>query len=132
MTDEELQHLLALRTKYLDRIQILEERKAEMGPAMPSSMEIELLQARRDLEAVEARMQTVPISRDLRQVIGRDAAVIVLEYRVKAIEDKLHDGMMALNSAINQVRELLVKALIVFGALFLTIVLALIIVERWR
>jgi len=132
MTDEELEHLLGLREKYLDRIRVLEERKAEMGPALPSSMEIELLQARRDLEAVEARMQTVPISRDLRQVIGRDAQIIVLEFRVKALEDKFHDGMLALNNTINEVRGLLLKGLIIFGVLFLTAVVAMLIVERWR
>ena len=132
MTDEELEHLLGLREKYLDRIRVLEERKAEMGPALPSSMEIELLQARRDLEAVEARMQTVPISRDLRQVIGRDAQIIVLEFRVKALEDKFHDGMLALNNTINEVRGLLLKGLIVFGVLFLMAVVAMLIVERWR
>ena len=131
MTDEELEHLLGLREKYLDRIRVLEERKAEMGPALPSSMEIELLQARRDLEAVEARMQTVPISRDLRQVIGRDAQIIVLEFRVKALEDKFHDGMLALNNTINEVRGLLLKGLIVFGVLFLMAVVAMLIVERW-
>ena len=131
MTNEELEHLVGLREKYLDRIRVLEERKAEMGPALPSSMEIELLQARRDLEAVEARMQTVPISRDLRQVIGRDAQIIVLEFRVKAVEDKLHDGLLALNMAINEVRGLLIKGLIVFGALFLVAVVAMLIVERW-
>ncbi len=131
MTDEELEHLLTLRAKYLDRIRILEERRAEMGPAFPSSMEIELLQARRDLEAVEARMQTVPISRDLRQLIGRDAQIIVLEFRVKAIEDKLHDGMLALNSSIDQVRGLLLRALIAFGALFLAMVAGLLIAGQW-
>ena len=57
---------------------------------------------------------------------------IILEYRVKVVEDKLHDGLLTLNNAIGDVRGLLTKALIVFAALFVVIVLALLIVERWR
>ena len=44
----------------------------------------------------------------------------------------MHDGLLTLNNAIGDVRGLLTKALIVFAALFVVIVLALLIVERWR
>ena len=131
MTDEELQHLLELRSAYVERIHVLEERQARRGE-LPTAEAIDLIQARRDLEGVEARLQTVPLSRDARQAIGRDAHTIILEYRVKVVEDKLHDGLLTLNNAIGDVRRLLTKALIVFAALFVVIVLALLIVERWR
>lgn len=126
-----MQHLLAMRAGYVERIQLLEERQARRGD-LPSGDALELAQARRDLEGVEARLQTVPLSRDARQAIGRDAHTIILEYRVKVVEDKLHDGLLTLNNAIGDVRGLLTKALIVFAALFVVIVLALLIVERWR
>jgi len=120
-----------MRAGYVERIQLLEERQARRGD-LPSGDALELAQARRDLEGVEARLQTVPLSRDVRQAIGRDAHTIILEYRVKVVEDKLHDGLLTLNNAIGDVRGLLTKALIVFAALFVVIVLALLIVERWR
>lgn len=126
-----MQHLLAMRAGYVERIQLLEERQARRGD-LPSGDALELAQARRDLEGVEARLQTVPLSRDVRQAIGHDAHTIILEYRVKVVEDKLHDGLLTLNNAIGDVRGLLTKALIVFAALFVVIVLALLIVERWR
>lgn len=126
-----MQHLLAMRAGYVERIQLLEERQARRGD-LPSGDALELAQARRDLEGVEARLQTVPLSRDARQAIGHDAHTIILEYRVKVVEDKLHDGLLTLNNAIGDVRGLLTKALIVFAALFVVIVLALLIVERWR
>ncbi len=120
-----------MRAGYVERIQLLEERQARRGD-LPSGDALELAQARRDLEGVEARLQTVPLSRDARQAIGHDAHTIILEYRVKVVEDKLHDGLLTLNNAIGDVRGLLTKALIVFAALFVVIVLALLIVERWR
>ena len=78
MTDEELQHLLELRSAYVERIHVLEERQARRGE-LPTTEAIDLIQARRDLEGVEARLQTVPLSRDARQAIGRDAHTIILE-----------------------------------------------------
>ena len=120
-----------MRSGYQERIRLLEERQARRGE-LPSGEALELAQARRDVEAVEARLQTTPISQDVWRAIGLDAHTIILEYRVKVVEDKLHDGLLTLNNAIGDVRGLLTKALIVFAALFVVIVLALLIVERWR
>lgn len=124
-----MQHLLAMRAGYVERIQLLEERQARRGD-LPSGDALELAQARRDLEGVEARLQTVPLSRDVRQAIGRDAHTIILEYRVKVVEDKLNDGLLALNTAINQVRTLLIKSLIIFGALLLAAFVVLLLAEK--
>ena len=131
MTDEELQHLLELRSAYVERIHVLEERQARRGE-LPTTEAIDLIQARRDLEGVEGAAANGSALARRAANDYRDAHTIILEYRVKVVEDKLHDGLLTLNNAIGDVRGLLTKALIVFAALFVVIVLALLIVERWR
>lgn len=136
MTDEELQHLLVMRAGYLERIHLLEARQARRGE-LPSGEALELGQAQRDLEGVEARLQTVPFSREARQAIGPHAQIIILEFRVKALEDKLHDGLLSLERKLTEMqgegqerRQALMQSLIVIIVLLLSGFVALVIAGR--
>ena len=136
MTDEELQHLLTLRAAYIARIQLLEERQARRGE-LPSGEALELNQAQRDLEGIEARLQTVPVSREARQAIGPHAQIIILEFRVKALEDKLHDGLLSLERKLTEMqgegqerRRVLMQSLIVIVVLLLSGFVALVVAGK--
>lgn len=136
MTDEELQHLLTMRAGYLERIRLLEARQARRGE-LPSGEALELGQAQRDLEGVEARLQTVPVSREARQAIGPHAQIIILEFRVKALEDKLHDGLLSLERKLTEMqgegqerRQALMQSLIVIIVLLLSGFVALVVAGR--
>lgn len=92
MTDEDLRHLWDLRTSYLERIRLLEARQARRGE-LSSGDALELAQARRDKEAVEASLQLVPPSQEVNDAIGYDGRLAVVEYQIKALSQMFDEGM---------------------------------------
>lgn len=84
MATDDIQHLWRMRDTYRQTIQILEERQARFGGDLPTYMEIELNQARRDKEATEAKLQLLQPSDDL----GSDARLALVEYKLNMLRDE--------------------------------------------
>lgn len=101
---EDLEHLWKLRDGYRRRIALLTEIKAERGE-LSTGQTIELQQAQRDLEIVEAQIQNGPPSPRLAANSGPDVRIAVVEFQVKAFGQKLDDALASLNGQLAQIRD---------------------------
>lgn len=104
MDDAEIQHLLELREGYQARIRILQQRRARRGE-LSSGDALELQQAERDLELVSAQLQSTPPSPHLAELIP-EARFAVMEVQMKAMNDRLNDGLTFINMRFEEFIEL--------------------------
>ena len=105
MDDQELRHILEMRAAIIDRMRVLEQKQARYG-TLPTPDAVELQQARQDAEILDAKLQTSQTSADLRALIP-DARLVLVEAKVKALDERLGDALGFITHALEDVRALI-------------------------
>lgn len=101
---EDLEYLWKLRDEYKARINLLKLQEARYG-TLPTGQAIELQQAQRDLEIVEAQLHTLPPSAALTKASGPDVRLAVVEYQIKALSDTLNTAMRTIDGQLAEIRD---------------------------
>lgn len=101
---DDLEHYYKMRDSYKTRIKLLKERKALRGE-LSTADALELAQAERDLEVLEADSRTLAPSPELVAQLGPDARLAVLEQQNKFIVKKVDDAFSSLNQQLAQIRD---------------------------
>ena len=101
---EDLEHLWKLRDEYRARIKLLKLQQARYG-MLPTGQTIELQQAERDLEIVEAQLHTLPPSEALTKASGPDVRLAVVEYQLKGLSDTLNTAMRTIDGQLVEIRD---------------------------
>jgi len=91
--EEDVQHWLKLITATRERLNVLEEQIARMGPSAPPHVQTEAIQARKDIELYRARLVTVQPSEKANNAVGGNAHEILVDYRLTRLEKKVDDGL---------------------------------------
>ena len=106
MDNDELRHLLEMHTSYVERIRILEERRAAFG-TLSTAETVELAKAKREKAKVAAQLQVVSeITPEAREALGDEAPYIILELQHKQLSDKFDDNQLLVMKQITQLARL--------------------------
>lgn len=90
MATDDIAHLWRMRDAYKDVIRVLEEKQARFAGSLPTYMQIELEQARRDKEATEAKLQLLQPS----DALGSDARLALVEYKLNLLRDAFQEAWL--------------------------------------
>ena len=101
----DLQHLQEMRQRTKERLYKLQESLASFGMDAPSHLRIDAERAQKDLELIEARMQTIGPSPEVTATIGVEGRMTVVEWRMNGLADKLADALTYFGDQLAIVRE---------------------------
>lgn len=93
MSEDRITQLLALHHAYCERLNILELRKAELGPAFPSGQQLELEQAKRDRDLVAAELHLLSPSPEARSATSDEARWLLVEWRFQTLSKRVDDAL---------------------------------------
>lgn len=93
MSEDRVTQLLTLHKAYCDRIDILERRKAEQGPAFLSGHQLELEQAKRDRDLAAAELHLLSPSAEVRATTSDEARWLLVEWRFHELSKKVDDAL---------------------------------------
>lgn len=106
MDNDELRHLLEMHTSYVERIRILDERRAAFG-TLSTAETVELAKAKREKAKVAAQLQVVSeVTPEARAALGEEAPYIILELQHKQLNDKFDDNQLLVMKQITQLARL--------------------------
>lgn len=104
--DVELTHLWAMRDATRRRLFALEEQSAHFGPGAPAHVDVEIAQATKDLEVLNAKLQTVQLSPDVVEAVGREsAATLLLDYRLKTLGERVDAALHQIVEKLGRVSD---------------------------
>lgn len=105
LDDADLRHLQEMRVRTRDRLYKLQEQLAVFGVDAPSHIRIDAERAQKDLELIEARMQTISPSPEVSAALGVEGRMTVVEWRMTGLADKLGDALTYFGDQLAIVRE---------------------------
>lgn len=93
MSEDRVTQLLTLHHAYSERTDILERRRAELGPTFPSGQQLELEQAKRDRDLVAAELHLLSPSADARAATSDEARWLLVEWRFQSLSKTVDDAL---------------------------------------
>ncbi|KPV52449.1 hypothetical protein SE17_15440 [Kouleothrix aurantiaca] len=101
---DDLEHFYKMRAGYQSRINLLKQRRALRGE-LPTAEAMELAQAERDLEILEADSRLLAPSPELVLQLGPDARLAVVEQQGKFILQKVDSALRTIDRQLAQIRD---------------------------
>ena len=103
--NEEIAHLWALRDATRRRRLVLEEQAASYGVGVPSHITIDLAQARKDEELIEAKLQTIEPSPKVAAQIGVAGRITILEHKHTMQGERVDSALLQFREQLTIIRD---------------------------
>lgn len=105
--EDEIKYLIELRETIKRNLRALNIKKAGFGSlGGPAHLDVEIAQATKEVAVLDAKLSTVQLSEEVVNAVGPiDASTLLLDYRVKQLDQRMNDGLRHIVEQVKVVAE---------------------------